>query len=104
MFLSGLERIYLLSVDKKYYQYIKDWFDHYIDADGNICFLKYSRRFDNMQPAIMLFNLYKETKDERYKKVLDNFSMYTYAIAKAIRKGFLHKSFTGYIHSITTPA
>ena len=73
VFLSGMERTYFLSRDKKYYNYIKDWMDHYIDNEGKIRFDEYERQFDDMQPAIMLFHLYKETQDQRYKKVLDDF-------------------------------
>ena len=73
VFLSGMERTFFLSGDKRYYNYIKDWMDYYIDDEGKIRFDEHERQFDDMQPAIMLFHLYKETKDPRYKKVLDDF-------------------------------
>ncbi|MCL2879960.1 MAG: glycoside hydrolase family 88 protein [Treponema sp.] len=74
VFLSGMERVYQLSGEDKYYQYIKDWVDYYVDADGAIRFDTHDRQFDDMQPAILLFNLYKKTGDERYKKALDSFA------------------------------
>ena len=93
VFLAGMERIYLLSGDKKYFNYIKDWMDYYIDENGKIRFDDNERQFDDMQPAIMLFNLYKETKDERYKKILDNFAPMVEMWPTNARGGFWHKYF-----------
>ncbi|MCL2244817.1 MAG: glycoside hydrolase family 88 protein [Treponema sp.] len=91
VFLSGVERTYILSGNRKYYNYIKDWMDYYIDDNGKIRFDENERQFDDMQPSIMLFNLYKETKDERYKKVLDDFSSIVDTWPTNARGGFWHK-------------
>jgi unsaturated rhamnogalacturonyl hydrolase len=91
VFLSGVERTYLLSGDKKYYTYIKDWNDYYIDGKGEIRYSDNVRQFDDMQPAILLFNLYKETKDERYKKVLDDFAPVVEMWPTNAQGGFWHK-------------
>jgi unsaturated rhamnogalacturonyl hydrolase len=91
VFLSGVERTYFLSEDKKYYTYIKDWMDYYIDENGKIRFDEHERQFDDMQPAILLFNLYKETKDERYKKVLDAFASIVEMWPTNAHGGFWHK-------------
>jgi len=91
VYLSGVERIYLLSGEKKYYNYIKDWMDYYIDDDGKIRYDEHERQFDDMQPAIMLFNLFKDTKDERYKKILDDFSSIVDIWPTNAKGGFWHK-------------
>jgi len=91
VFLSGVERVYLLSGDKKYYNYIKDWMDYYIDENGKIRYDDHERQFDDMQPAIMLFNLYNDTKDQRYKKVLDDFSSIVEMWPTNAQGGFWHK-------------
>jgi unsaturated rhamnogalacturonyl hydrolase len=91
VFLSGVERIYLLSGDRKYYNYIKDWVDYYIDENGKIRFDEHERQFDDMQPAILLFNLYKETQDPRYKKVLDDFVPMVEMWPTNASGGFWHK-------------
>ena len=91
VFLSGMERTYLLSKDVKYYNYIKDWMDYYIDENGKIRFDEHERQFDDMQPAIMLYNLYGKTKDERYKKVLDDFAPLVAMWPKSAPGGFWHK-------------
>jgi len=91
VFLSGVERLYFLSGEKKYYNYIKDWMDYYIDENGKIRFDENERQFDDMQPAIMLFNLYKDTGDTRYKKVLDDFSSIVEMWPTNAQGGFWHK-------------
>jgi unsaturated rhamnogalacturonyl hydrolase len=91
VFLSGVERIFLLSKDQKYYDYIKAWLDYYIDEKGNIRYGDNVRQFDDMQPAVLLYNLYTETKDPRYKKVLDNFVPIVEMWPTNARGGFWHK-------------
>jgi len=91
VFLSGVERAYLLSGDKKFYSYIKDWMDYYIDENGKIRYDDHERQFDDMQPSIMLFNLYNETKDDRYKKVLDSFASIVEKWPTNAQGGFWHK-------------
>jgi unsaturated rhamnogalacturonyl hydrolase len=90
VFLSGVERVFLLSGEKKYYDYIKAWVDYYIDENGDIRYCDV-REFDDMQPAILLFNLYKTTGDERYKKVLDRFAPVVEQWPTNARGGFWHK-------------
>jgi unsaturated rhamnogalacturonyl hydrolase len=65
--------------------------DYYIDENGKIRFDDNERQFDDMQPAIMLFSLYKETKDGRYKKVLDSFAPIVEMWPTNARGGFWHK-------------
>jgi unsaturated rhamnogalacturonyl hydrolase len=91
VFLSGVERIWRLSGEQKYRDYIKNWLDYYIDENGKIRFDDHARQFDDMQPAILLFNLYKETGDPRYKKVLDNFASIVEKWPSNARGGFWHK-------------
>lgn len=90
VFLSGMERIYLLSGERKYYDYIKSWFDFFINDKGEISHCDV-REFDDIQPSILLYNLYKETKDERYKTVLDSFIPNVEMWPKNARGGFWHK-------------
>jgi len=91
VFLSGMERTYLLSRDNVYFNYIKDWIDYYIDENGKIRYEDNVRQFDDMQPAILLYNLYEKTKDERYKKVLDDFVPIVEMWPTNALGGFWHK-------------
>ena len=85
VFLSGMQRMYLLNGKKKYYEYIKNYVDAVIDKNGKIAgfeqeditsdssyFVKSAlKMLDHKQPSIILYQLYEETKDERYKKAID---------------------------------
>ena len=98
VFLSGVERIYFLSKEEKYQKYIKDWMDYYIDENGKVhngnrVYDEHENQFDDMQPAIMLYSLYEKTKDERYKKVLDDFANITQMWPTNAKGGFWHKYF-----------
>jgi unsaturated rhamnogalacturonyl hydrolase len=90
VFLSGMERTYFLSKEKRFYDYIKAWADYYIDENGKIryCDIK---QFDDMMPAILLFNLYKETGDIRYKAILDSFIPMVEKWPTNVQGGFWHK-------------
>lgn len=69
VFLEGMEHCYEETKEEKYYDYIKRWVDSCILPDGSI--RKYNdNELDDIQPGILLFNLYKRTGDERYKKAL----------------------------------
>ena len=92
VFLSGMERTYNLSKEEKYYNYIKDWHDQFIEGDWDKHFSsKHVGEFDDMQPAIMLYGLYEKTKDERYKKVLDEFAPIVERWPTNAQGGFWHK-------------
>ena len=90
VFLSGMERVYFHSGDKKYYNYIKDWADYHINEKGELRYPEKNSQFDGMQPGILLFNLYKETKDERYKKILDAFAPMVEMWPTNAQGGFWH--------------
>ena len=69
VFLSGMEKCYVQSNKKNYFNYIKAWVDSNISYNGSIReFCK--TELDDLQPGILLFSLYKKTNDERYKKAL----------------------------------
>ncbi len=84
VFLSGMQRIYLLCGNKKYFNYIKDYVDGAIGPNGEvygICHeiseydnsdwarglrLRALTMLDCKQPSILFYNLYDETGDEKY--------------------------------------
>ncbi|MCM3442217.1 glycoside hydrolase family 88 protein [Metabacillus halosaccharovorans] len=71
VFLSGMEKCWRQTNKSKYYDYIKRWVDSHILADGSI--MKFnSDELDDIQPGVLLFTLYEQTGDERYKKALFN--------------------------------
>lgn len=70
VFLAGVERVYKLTGDEKYKKYIKAWADMHIDKEGNAPY-QADTIFDDVQPCLLLFDLYRETNDERYKIMMD---------------------------------
>ena len=90
VFLSGMERTYLLCKEEKYNDYIKSWVDRFIDENGNIGGCDVTQ-FDDLQPSILLFRLYTETGDERYKKALDSIVKHVEQWPKNAQGGFWHK-------------
>ncbi|MBB6637114.1 glycoside hydrolase family 88/105 protein [Cohnella thailandensis] len=69
VFLSGMEKTWRETGKKKYLDYIKGWVDSQVQPDGSI--KKFNPdELDDIQPGVLLFNLYEQTGDERYKKAL----------------------------------
>ncbi|HEX7058201.1 MAG TPA: glycoside hydrolase family 88 protein [Bacilli bacterium] len=69
VFLSGMEKCWRATGNKRYFDYIKRWVDSQVLADGSIKHFN-SDELDDIQPGVLLFNLYEQTGDERYKKAL----------------------------------
>lgn len=93
VFLSGMQRTLWLSGEQKYYEYIKTWVDLFVNENGEITICTTDDQFDDMQPAILIFDLYKKTGDERYKKILDHFIPIVEKWPKNAKGGFWHKLF-----------
>jgi unsaturated rhamnogalacturonyl hydrolase len=66
---KGIEQIWQNTGDKKYFDYIKRNMDIFIDEEGNIRgYTGKEYNIDHINNGKILFLLYKETGDERYKK------------------------------------
>jgi unsaturated rhamnogalacturonyl hydrolase len=90
VFLSGMEKCWRETNDDKYYTYIKRWVDSQILADGSI--KKYNpEELDDIQPGVLLFNLYEKTGDARYKKALHTLVPLLKAWKTNPSGGFWHK-------------
>jgi len=90
VFLSGMEKTWRQTGKQKYYDYIKAWVDSQVMEDGSI--RKHDPgQLDDIQPGVLLFNLYEQTGDERYKKAL----FYLASLLKSWKTnpsgGFWHK-------------
>ncbi|MBP3361644.1 MAG: glycoside hydrolase family 88 protein [Clostridia bacterium] len=70
VFLLGMQRINNICRETRYFDYIKAWADSMISDDGVIkC---QNDWLDDMMPAVLLFDLYKETGMEKYKTALES--------------------------------
>ncbi|THF75723.1 glycoside hydrolase family 88/105 protein [Cohnella fermenti] len=70
VFLSGMEKCWRETGKDGYYDYLKRWVDSQVQPDGSFKKIKLDE-LDDIQPGVLLFNLYEKTGDERYKKALD---------------------------------
>lgn len=92
LILSGFEKLYQKTNDKKYFDYIKEYADEMIDADGNI--KKYDIKeynIDCANPGKLLFNLFDATKDNRYLKVIQQLRTQLETQPRTASGGFWHK-------------
>lgn len=90
VFLSGMEKCWKQTKNDKYFTYIKRWVDSQVQPDGSI------RKFnadelDDIQPGILLFNLYEQTGDERYTKALHTLVPLLKSWKTNSQGGFWHK-------------
>lgn len=90
--LSGFEKLYQKTNDKKYFNYIKEYADEMIDSAGNI--KKYDIKeynIDCANPGKLLFNLYEITKDNRYQTVIKQLRTQLETQPRTASGGFWHK-------------
>ena len=64
VFLSGMQKIYKLCGDERYYNYIRDWVNYLIDKDGNIDIFE-KGMLDDIQPeyCCLIYIKQQATKD-----------------------------------------
>lgn len=66
--LMGFERLWKMTGDKTYFDYIKHIIDHFINDDGSIrTYSLEEYNSDNIPPGRQLLRLYEMYKDEKYK-------------------------------------
>jgi unsaturated rhamnogalacturonyl hydrolase len=67
--LKALEQVWLETGQRKYYDYIKENVDRFVDHEGNIQTYRLDEyNLDRINAGKILFRLYATTGDERYKK------------------------------------
>ncbi len=70
--MTSLYSIYKLSGEKKYLDFIDNFVDYYVFDDGTIRGYKLETyNLDNLNEGRILFDLYKETGKEKYKKAIE---------------------------------
>lgn len=90
--LFAFEKLYQKTNDKKYFNYIKEYADELIDAEGNITDYNIADyNIDSANPGKLLFNLLDKTKDNRYKKVIEQLRHQIETQPRTASGGFWHK-------------
>ncbi|MBQ8880259.1 MAG: glycoside hydrolase family 88 protein [Clostridia bacterium] len=90
VFLSGMLHTYHLTGDERYYQYAKDWVDSLLGEDGLPCDMD-TTALDDLQPGILLYEMYEKSGDDRYKRILDKIIYHIDRWPKSEEGGFFHK-------------
>lgn len=90
VFLSGMLHTYHLTGDERYYDYAKAWVDSCLGEDGIPRDMD-TNALDDLQPGILLYEMYDRTKDARYKKILDKIIYHIDRWPKDPDGGFYHK-------------
>jgi unsaturated rhamnogalacturonyl hydrolase len=90
--LRGLEEVWKQTHDRRYYDYIQQTMDRYVTDDGTIRTYKMDEyQLDNILLGRMLLFLYKETKQEKYRKAADLLREQLRKQPRTSEGGFWHK-------------
>lgn len=91
VFLLGMLRCWEQDRRPQYLNYIKAWVDSLILPDGTI--IQYDPgQLDDIQPGILLYTLYDQTGDTRYKKALDTLTGDIARFKRNSEGGLWHKA------------
>ncbi|MBD1379399.1 glycoside hydrolase family 88/105 protein [Metabacillus arenae] len=89
VFLCGMMKVWAKTKNEKYYQYYKQYVDHLVDENGNFYFRR--DELDSIQAGLLLFSLYKETGNEKYKIAAHKLRSLYNTLNKTSEGGFWHK-------------
>lgn len=79
-------------IDQKYSDYMKTYYDYFINSDGTVNTYKIENyNIDNINPAKNLFTLYKRTGEEKYNIAIQGFVKQMENHPKTQSDGFWHK-------------
>lgn len=92
VFLSGMEKTWKQTGKSRYFDYIKAWVDSHVQEDGSIEKIR-TVELDDIQPGVLLFNLYEQTGDEKYKKALHKLVPLLKSWPTNPSGGFWHKDY-----------
>ncbi len=97
LMLEAFKRMYIKTGDEKYYNFIKDNLDQYVDENGNIRTYKMSDyNLDKISPGRALLFLYKKTENEKYKFAADTLKKQLAKQPRTDSGGFWHKKIYPY--------
>ncbi len=89
VFLSGMVETYRLSGKQKLLAYVQGWVDSIIDEYGDIRNFN-PGQLDDLEPGGLLFPLYEQTNDVRYKRAMDTIIYFYERFPKNSYGGFWH--------------
>ena len=88
----GIERVWLDTKESKYFNYIKDNMDYFVDSDGSIKYYEFEKfNMDYINNGKTLLFLFKETKEKKYKIAVDTLRSQLKSQPRTSEGGFWHK-------------
>ncbi len=88
----GFEKLYEKTKDQKYYDYVKGYADTLINDEGSIATYKIEDyNIDMINAGKILFKLYEDTNDPKYKKAMDTLRLQLKNQPRTASNGFWHK-------------
>jgi unsaturated rhamnogalacturonyl hydrolase len=90
--LKGIERVWINTGDKQYFDFIKRSMDHFVADDGTVrTYSQDEYNIDNVLPGRNLLFLYKATREEKYKKAAALLREQLNTHPRTSEGGFWHK-------------
>ncbi|MGJ5643077.1 glycoside hydrolase family 88/105 protein [Formosa sp. S-31] len=90
--LTGFEHLYHKTKDQKYFDYVKAYADKLIDSTGTIATYEKSKyNIDMIEAGKLLFDLYEDTKDEKYLLAMKALKLQLEEHPRTSEGGFWHK-------------
>ena len=90
--LKGVLAVYDKTGDARYLDYVKTYYEYFINADGSIKTYDINEySVDRINAGKVLFPLYAKTKDEKYKKAIDLLRSQMKDHPRTKEGGFWHK-------------
>lgn len=90
--LSAIKQVWLKTGERKYYNYIKNNVDEFVTPDGDIQTYRIEKyNLDKINEGKLLFLLYDQTGDERYKKAAQLLRKQLQLQPRTSEGGFWHK-------------
>lgn len=95
--LKAIMQVWLSTGEDKYFQYVKAYYDQFVDNDGNIMLYKLEDyNIDRINPGKPLFQLYQETGQEKFKKSVFLLRKQMKTHPRTNEGGFWHKKIYPY--------
>jgi unsaturated rhamnogalacturonyl hydrolase len=92
LMMKSLENVWYHTGDAKYFRYIKQVVDQFVDDKGNIRTYKLDDyNLDMITPGRLLLTLYHETSKEKYRLAADNLMKQLHEQPRTKEGGFWHK-------------
>lgn len=90
--LMGYRRAFEATGDEKYFHFIQQTMDYFVQEDGTIAGYDFSaRNLDHVNNGKLLFLLYAKTQQEKYKIALDRLYLQLQKMPRTKSGGFWHK-------------